>query len=139
MLISAMIISITGGFKKQFLMISIGILSLGVCSLIGGLLPSNAFLIFCIVVFIMGTTGMMTNIPFTAYVQRTIPQENLGKVLSLITSVMSFAAPVGMFIAGPVSDTIGISNWMILAGILMLIVGTLCYFLTRSFDKQVAK
>jgi len=139
MLISAMIISVTGGLKKQFLMISIGILSLGICSLIGGLLPSNVFLIFCIVVFIMGTTGMMTNIPFTAYVQRTIPQENLGKVLSLITSVMSFAAPVGMFIAGPVSDIIGISNWMIVAGVLMLIVGTLCYFLTRSFDKSVIK
>ncbi|GLC29568.1 MFS transporter [Clostridium omnivorum] len=135
MLISAMIISVTGGLKKQFLMISIGILSLGICSLIEGLLPSNAFLIFCIVVFIMGTTGMLTNIPFTAYVQRTIPQENLGKVLSLITSVMSFAAPVGMFIAGPISDIIGISNWMILAGTLMLIVGTLCYLLTRRFDK----
>lgn len=135
MLISAMIISVTGGLKKQFLMISMGILSLGICSLIGGLLPSNAFFIFCIVVFIMGTTGMMTNIPFTAYVQRTTPQENLGKVLSLITSVMSFAAPVGMFIAGPISDIIGISNWMILAGTLMLIVGTLCYFLTRRFDK----
>jgi len=48
---------------------------------------------------------------------------------------MSFAAPVGMFIAGPVSDIIGISNWMIATGVLMLIVGTLCYFLTRSFDK----
>lgn len=139
MLISAMIISFTGGLKKQFLMISMGILCLGICSLIGGLLPSNGFLIFCIVVFFMGTTGMMMNIPFTAYIQRTIPEENLGKVLSLITSVMSFAAPIGMFIAGPVSDVIGISNWMILAGVLMLIVGTLCYFLTRSFDKPVTK
>lgn len=52
------------------------------------------------------------NIPFTAYIQRTVPTENLGKVISLVTSVMSFAAPLGMFIAGPVSEIIGVSNWM---------------------------
>lgn len=101
MLISAMVIGVTGGLRKQFLMISLGTLSLGVCSLIGGLLPANAFWLFCIVVFIMGTTGMMTNIPYTTYIQKTIPQENLGKVLSLVTSVMCFAAPIGIFSSPP--------------------------------------
>lgn len=134
MLIGAMVISITGGINKQFLMISIGISTLGLCALIAGLLPTSGFWLFCIIVFIMGTTGMISNIPFTAYIQRTIPRENLGKVISLVTSVMSFAAPVGMFIAGPVSEIIGINNWMISAGVLMLIVGLLCYFLTREFD-----
>jgi MFS transporter, DHA3 family, macrolide efflux protein len=135
MLIAAMVISITGGLRKQFLMISIGIFILGVCALVGGMLPSSAFWIFCIVVFIMGTTGMFSNIPLTAYIQKTIPQENLGKVISLVTSVMSFAVPIGMFIAGPVSSLIGISRWMICAGVLMLIVGVLCYILTRKFDE----
>lgn len=136
MLIAAMVISITGGIKKQFLMMSIGIFSLGVCSLVGGLLPSSAFWVFCIVVFIMGTTGMISNIPFTAYIQKTIPQENLGKVISIVSSLMSFSAPIGMFIAGPVSNKIGISNWMICTGVLMLIVGFLCYMLTRKFDEK---
>lgn len=135
MLMAAMVISITGGIRKQFLMISAGIFTLGVCSIVGGLLPSSAFWVFCIVVFIMGTTGMLSNIPFTAYIQKTIPQENLGKVISLVTSVMSFAAPVGMFIAGPVSSLIGISRWMIFAGVLMLVVGVLCYILTRKYDE----
>jgi len=137
MLISAMVIGVTGGIKKQFLMISLGILFLGICSLIGGFLPASAFWIFCIVVFIMGTTGMISNIPYTAYIQKTIPQENLGKVISLVTSVMSFAAPIGMFIAGPVIEIIGISNWMIYAGILMLFVGVLSYLLTRKFDSII--
>jgi DHA3 family macrolide efflux protein-like MFS transporter len=138
MLIAAMVISITGGLKKQFLMISLGVFALGLCSILGGLLPASAFWLFCIIVFIMGTTGMVSNIPFMAYIQKTIPQENLGKVISLITSLMSFAAPIGMFIAGPVSEIIGINNWMIYAGILMLIVGSLCYLLTRKFDETTA-
>lgn len=139
MLIAALVVSITGGLNKQFKMISIGIVLLGICSLLGGIIPASMFWLFCIVVFVMGTTGMFTNIPFTAYIQKTVPQENLGKVISLVTSVMSFAAPIGMFIAGPAAEIIGISNWMIFAGILMLFVGVLCYFLTREFDKITAK
>jgi MFS transporter, DHA3 family, macrolide efflux protein len=134
MLISAMLIGITGGLRKQFLMISLSTVSLGICSLIGGLLPSYLFWVFCLVVFVMGMTGMGYNIPFTAYIQRTVPAENLGKVISLVTSIMSFAAPVGMLIAGPLSEIIGVSNWMIGSGILMVLVGMLCYFLTRAFD-----
>lgn len=42
---------------------------------------------------------------------------------------------IGMFIAGPVSEIIGICNWMISAGIPMLTVGLLCYFSTRRFDE----
>jgi DHA3 family macrolide efflux protein-like MFS transporter len=91
-------------------MISVGIFTLGACALLGGMLPSSAFWVFCIVVFIMGTTGMLSNIPFTAYIQKTILHENLGKVISLVTSVMRFAVPIGIFIAGPVSSLLVISS-----------------------------
>jgi DHA3 family macrolide efflux protein-like MFS transporter len=137
MLAAAMLIGITGGFKKQFFMISISTGLLGICAIIGGILPAHLFWVFCLVVFVMGTTGMGFNIPFTSYIQRTVPAENLGKVISLVTSVMSFAAPVGMFIAGPISDIIGVNNWMIFAGIVMIIVSLLTHFLTREFDHPI--
>lgn len=139
MLIAALVIGVTGGLKKQFFMISLGIFLMGICSLIGGMLPASGFWIFCIIVFIMGTTGMLSNIPFTAHMQKTIPEENLGKVISLITSIMSFAAPIGMFIAGPVSELIGVNNWMICAGVLMVFVGLICYLLTRQFDAKILR
>lgn len=134
MLVSAMVIGVTGGLKRQFLMISVSTGLLGICAIIGGLLPSNLFWVFCVVVFVMGTTGMGFNIPFTAYIQRSVPQEHLGKVISLVTSVMSFAAPVGMFIAGPVSEIIGVNRWLVSAGVIMISIGVLSYFLTREFD-----
>lgn len=134
MLLAAFVIGVTGGIKKKFLMISLSSGLLGICAFIGGILPAQLFWVFCIVVLVMGTTGMGFNIPFNAYIQRTIPTENLGKVISLVTSVMSFAAPVGMFIAGPVSEMIGVNLWMMIAGVLMLAIGILNYFLTREFD-----
>lgn len=134
MLVAAMLIGLTGGLKKQFLMISLSIGLLGLCSLIAGLLPSPLFWVFCIVVFFMGTTGVGFHVPFTAYIQRTVPPESLGKVISLMTSIMSFAAPVGMFIAGPASEIIGVSNWMVLAGILMSFIGLVCYVRTADTE-----
>lgn len=136
MLLSALLIGLTGGIKKPFLMISLSALLLGGCSLIGGILPATAFWAFCIVVFVMGTTGMLGNIPFVAYIQQSITPENLGKVISLITSVMSIGIPLGMVIAGPVAEAIGIKNWMIIAGITMLLVGFLSLVLTRTTDRS---
>ena len=134
MLTSAIVIGLTGGLKKQFLMISLFTGILGLTSFLAGFIPSNYFGLFCLIVFIMGTTGSGFNIPFTAYIQKTIPPENLGKVLSFITSIMSFTAPVGMFIAGPIAEIIGVSQWMKVAGIIMIIVGCTSYILTKEFD-----
>lgn len=136
MLLFALMIGITGGMKRQFLMIAISTSLIGFSAIIGGILPSSLFWVFCIIVFVMGCCGMGFNIPFTAYVQRTIDDEHLGKVLSLITSVMSFAAPIGMIIAGPISEIIGISNWMILAGFLMILTGLTSYLLTQKHEND---
>jgi MFS transporter, DHA3 family, macrolide efflux protein len=137
MLIAAMVIGLTGGLKKPTLMISFSSLLLGACSLIGGLLPASAFWIFCIVVFLMGTTGMLGNIPFMAYIQQSVPQENLGKVISFVTSVMSLGIPIGMLISGPVAEIIGVNQWMRIAGILMLCVGLLSLWITRAEQPEV--
>lgn len=134
MLLSATIIGITGGMKRQFLMISLSTSLLGVVAILSGLLPSTMFWVFCVFVTIMGGCGMGFNIPFTAYIQKTVSSEHLGKVLSLVTSLMSFSAPIGMFIAGPISQNIGIGNWLIGAGSLMVINGILSYLLIRSFE-----
>ncbi len=133
-LASAMVISLIGGPRKQFLMISVFTGLLGFCALLAGLIPAGMFGVFCLLVFLMGSAGSGFNIPFTAYVQKTVPPEHLGKVLSLITSIMSFAAPVGMFVAGPVAEVIGINNWMRTAGIVMILVGAATHLLTRAFD-----
>ncbi|MRS05046.1 MFS transporter [bacterium] len=139
MLLSALLIGLTGGLKKPFLMIAVSALLLGGCSLIGGVLPSTAFWAFCIVVFIMGTTGMLGNIPYVAYIQKSIQPENMGKVISLVTSLISLGIPIGMIIAGPVAEMVGVNHWMIIAGILMLLVGLLglVWTGTMNMNKQV--
>jgi DHA3 family macrolide efflux protein-like MFS transporter len=129
MLFGSILVGVTGGFKNKFIMISLSSLIMGLGLFSIGYLSSGMYNLFVLIIFTMGVTGVSANIPFTAYVQSSIPREHLGKVLSLITSVMSFAAPVGMFIAGPVSSIIGVENWMRIAGVILMIIGLLAYIL----------
>jgi DHA3 family macrolide efflux protein-like MFS transporter len=138
MLLSALVIGVTGGMKRKFLMISTAPIALGLCSLAAGLLPSDAFWGFCVAVFVMGMTGMWGNIPYIAYIQNTVPQHHMGKVMSLVTSAMSLGVPLGMLVAGPVAATIGLNDWMIVAGAGMALVGVGSYLGTRSFDRRAS-
>lgn len=135
MLAASMVVGMLRVKNKNFFMISLSLFMFGVFGFIGGILPSWAFWIFAVAVFMMGASGTVSNIPYIAYIQRTVPQENLGKVLSLIRSVMSLGTPIGLFVAGPVAQIIGVNMWMTGAGVLMMLVGILCYFLTRKYDK----
>lgn len=138
MLLGAGIIGVTGGLKKQFRMISFAIMALGVCSLLSGFLTGDMFWLFCALVLLMGVSGMSFNIPFVSYVQRTVPQEHMGKVLSIITSILSYAAPVGMFVAGPVSEQISVGKWMVVAGVLTISIGILCFLRTNRYDRSAS-
>lgn len=113
-------------------MISFGIISFGITSVVAGSLSSSMFWIFCVLIFILGTTGMMFNIPYTAYIQKSISSQNLGKVVSIVTSFMSLAAPIGIIMAGPFSEVFGANMWMITAGIVMIITGVTFYLTTRK-------
>jgi DHA3 family macrolide efflux protein-like MFS transporter len=136
MLASAIVFGVSGHSKRPFAMISLSSFLLGVCSVAGGFLPSNAFWAFCIIVFVIGTTGMMGNIPYMAYIQKSVAAKNLGKVISTVTSIVSIGIPLGMFVAGPIAEQVGVGTWMIGAGIILALIGTLSYLWTRQFDRE---
>jgi len=139
MLASALVIGMTGGSRRPFAMISLSSFILGACSLIGGLLPPGAFIAFCGIVFVIGTTGMMGHIPYMAYIQKTVAAENLGKVIATVTSIISLGIPLGMFVAGPIAEQVGVGTWMIGAGIALTLIGALSYFWTRGFDRELTR
>ena len=134
MLISSFVMGIWGGMKKQFLMISLSLGALGLSAMVAGLLPPSMFIIFVVMAFLMGSTGTFFNVPYSAYIQRTVEQESIGKVFTLVISAMSLTAPVGLMLAGPVSELIGIAGWFVVSGAVMVLTGVACYFATRKYD-----
>lgn len=132
LLLSSLVIGITGGIKRKFLMISMAIGVLGASALIGGLLPSYLFPVFAVCSLLMGTSGPFFSVPLTTYMQETIPPEMLGKVFTLYTAAMTLASPAGLLLAGPITERIGVSAWFIISGVLMMLAGITCHIATRK-------
>ena len=134
MLLSSVIIGIWGGMKRKFKMISISIIVIGFAAVIIGLLPSSAFWALIICVFVMGHMATYFNVPFYAYVQESTAPELLGKVMSLILTFFTLANPIGLALAGPLSDIIGVNQWFLYSGIALAAVGVLSLLRTHRHE-----
>ncbi len=95
-----------GGFKNRIFSIGLSVLVMGVSIAISGLLPTNAFFIFVICCTVMGLTSPFYGVQ-NALFQEQLPPEYLGRVFSLLGSVMSFAMPLGLLCSGIFCRT----NW----------------------------
>ena len=117
-------------------MISSAIVVLGSAAAVGGLLPPEGFWGFVICCFVMGASGTFFNVPLMAYIQETVAPEMMGKVFSVLTAAMTLASPIGLIFAGPLSEWIGVDRCFAWSGVLMGVIGIVCFFSTRAYDTR---
>jgi len=135
LLFSSLIIGVWGGMKRRFFMASLAIGLMGLATLISGALPTSGFWIFVICCFFLGASGTFINVPVMAYVQESIAPEMMGKVFSLLMTAMTISMPIGLLVAGPVVEIIGVNTWFFWSGVALMADAILCRFLTRRYDQ----
>lgn len=137
MLAGGILLSVWGGFKNRIFSIGLSVLVMGVSIAISGLLPTNAFFIFVICCTVMGLTSPFYGVQ-NALFQEQLPPEYLGRVFSLLGSVMSFAMPLGLLCSGIFAELIGVEKWFLLCGIGIIAVAVLIFVLPvlRNVDCQ---
>ncbi|CAM5359760.1 hypothetical protein AFAE65S_01526 [Alcaligenes phenolicus] len=86
-----------------------------------GLVPGRLFGVAVAWWVLSGFTFILGNAPLTALLQATIPNQLQGRALSLLAMAMGLAAPVGLALATPLGEWIGI-RWLF---VLMGVAGTL--------------
>jgi DHA3 family macrolide efflux protein-like MFS transporter len=67
--------------------------------------------------------------PMMAIMQSTVKADMQGRVFTLMGSLVALASPVGLVIAGPLSDLIDIRIWFLLAGLFCLLTGVILFFI----------
>lgn len=138
LLVSSIVIGVFGGMKKRFLMASMAIVLLGTATLVSGALPPEGFWAFIVCCFFMGCSGTFFNVPIMAYTQETIAPEMMGKVFSLLMTAMTLSMPIGLLVAGPVSEIVGVNVWFFWSGAALIATGILCRLLSRRYDEETA-
>jgi DHA3 family macrolide efflux protein-like MFS transporter len=118
-ILGGLLLSVWGGFKRNAYTAMLGAFVIGLALAILGLLPSSMFTLAVAMMFITGASIALTDGPLMAILQKTIAPDMQGRVFTLFGSLISMTSPIGLIIAGPVTDVIGIQVLYIVAGILV--------------------
>jgi DHA3 family macrolide efflux protein-like MFS transporter len=86
------------------------------------LAPGNALWIAVAWWTVSGVSFAIGNAPMMSVIQTVVPNHMQGRTLSLMTTIMGLAGPVGLVIAGPLGENIGVRGVFIWGGALSALV-----------------
>jgi DHA3 family macrolide efflux protein-like MFS transporter len=111
-----LLLSAWGGFRTKTLTMTLGGLGFGLAFVLWGLLPGELFWVAVGSGAVMGLTIPLIDGPLMAILQSTVAPEMQGRVFTLFGSLIALASPIGLSLAGPVSDSLGLQVWYLVAG-----------------------
>ena len=114
-------LSIWGGFKKKKMLTTLlGLVGLSAGLMVMGFAPGSVIWLGILGVFITGIFLPITNGPIGAALQATVEPSMQGRVFTLVGSLSTAMIPVGLIIAGPLSEFVNIQIWYVVGGIIAL-------------------
>jgi DHA3 family macrolide efflux protein-like MFS transporter len=116
-----LLLGVWGGFRRRIMTSLLGLIGIGLGALVIGLTPAGMFPLAIAAFFVVGVMLPLTNGPLFAIVQAAVAPEMQGRVFTLIGSVAAAMSPLGLAIAGPISDTIGERTWFLVTGLMGLV------------------
>ncbi len=122
-LLGGLTLSAWGGFKRRVNTSTLGLVGMGLGTLVVGLTPSSEFSVALGGMFLVGCMNPLPNGPLFAILQSTVEPNMQGRVFTLIGSASSAASPLGMIAAGPLADALGVPIWYVVGGIVTLMLG----------------
>ncbi|WP_343253086.1 MFS transporter [Ligaoa zhengdingensis] len=128
MLVGSLGLGIWGGFRNRITTIVLSIYLMGAALVVSGLLPTTAFLAFVVLSALMGVSAPFYSGPAIALFQAHVEPEYLGRVMSISTSIMVLATPVGLAVASAFAEFSGVMRSFFWCGVIILISGLLCQF-----------
>jgi DHA3 family macrolide efflux protein-like MFS transporter len=115
-ILGGLLLSVWGGFNRQIMTSMIGIFVLGAGILGTGLMPDTMLIGAVICAGVFGLSLPIANGSLGAIMQMNIAPDMQGRVFALVRSLSGAMAPLGLAIAGPMADLVGIQAWFVAAG-----------------------
>jgi DHA3 family macrolide efflux protein-like MFS transporter len=122
-IVGGLVLGVWGGFKRKVLTIMVGILGMGIGITALGLLGQEMYPFAIAIMGVLGVMNATANGPIGAIFQTKIPAEMQGRIFMVLNSLSSAASPLGLLLAGPLADKIGLQVYYISAGLMCLCMG----------------
>jgi DHA3 family macrolide efflux protein-like MFS transporter len=133
------LLGIWGGFKKQIITAMAALVGLGVGIGAVGLVPANAFPLLLVTALLAGLMIPIVNGSLGAVMQATVEPAMQGRVFSLTGAVATAMSPIGLIVAGPLADTLGVQSWYLAGGIACIVMGLLAFALPAVMSLEAGR
>ena len=128
MILGGITLGVWGGFKRRIVTGLLALTLMGVGVTVLGLTPATAFTLALGAMFFGGFMNPLANGSLFATLQVTVPPEMQGRVFTLAMSGSAAMSPLGLAIAGPVADALGVQIWFLIGGLATVIMGVGSFF-----------
>ena len=139
MLIGSFAVGIFGKTKNRMPWIIAAYFIVGLSIGGSGFLPGNmsGFWVFLVLNVFAGIVGQIYTTMNMAITQQSFEAQYLGRVMGIVSALMSIAGPVGLIFAAPVAESIGVQNMLVIAGFGGILSAFLLYVTpsVRNYDK----
>jgi DHA3 family macrolide efflux protein-like MFS transporter len=123
-----LLLGVWGGFKKKIHTSLMGLVGLGLGLGLVGFAAEDMMVLAIGGNVIIGIMISLTNGPINALLQSSVDPAMQGRVFALVTSLATAMTPLGLILAGPLSDLISIQFWFILGCLVTSFFGIVGYF-----------
>jgi len=137
MILGGALLGIWGGFSRKILTSLVGLMGMGAGTLILALAPASAISLAVGAALLVGFMTPLTMGPFFAIIQSVVEPDMQARVFSLLSSVGTGIVPLGLMIAGPVADRVGIQAWFLLGGILCIFMAVTGLFIPAVMNMEM--
>jgi DHA3 family macrolide efflux protein-like MFS transporter len=127
-------LGIWGGFQRRIFTSLLGLTLMGLGFLGVGLSGPASFWPAVVALSLAGFMMPITNGPIFALLQATIDPGMQGRVFTVIMSLSAVMTPLGLIVAGPVADAVGVQSWYWVSGLVCLLLGLAAYFIPAIID-----
>ncbi len=123
LLVGGVALGAWGGFRRHIVTTLAGLVALGLSVLAMVAVPVESML-FLVSLLSVGAMSAMVNGPIQAILQATVAPGMQGRVFALYGSLASITAPVGLAVAAPVAELLGVASWYLAGGVAAVALGT---------------
>jgi DHA3 family macrolide efflux protein-like MFS transporter len=115
------LLGLWGGFERRIVTMLVGFVALGLATLALGLAPT--LVVAGVAMLGVGFVVPLINGPVQAVLQATVAPEYQGRVFTLIGSLAGLTAPVGLLLAAPVAEVLGVRAWYVAGAAACVVLG----------------
>ena len=122
MILSSLLFSSVWKVRRNIGVSYAGLFGMGFGAALCGVLPPcyGGWFVFALGCALLGAAGNVHLVPLTAYIQKSVAPEKMGRAFSVLTLISSVTMPVGLLISSPIAETAGVAVWFLLSGIAIM-------------------